>query len=57
MCLQLIESHTGIVNLAWVNQSCLTTVIWLRAECGNTKPGRSRNSGVGWRSMVQGGVV
>ena len=53
--------------MARVNQSCLTADIWLRAECGNTIPDRSKGqpnqlryarewlrmaqTGSGWRGL------
>ena len=38
----MIESHTGMANVARVNESCLTANIWLRTECGNTIPDISK---------------
>ena len=43
--------------MARVNQLCLTADIWLRAECGNTIPDRSKGQPTAIRERVaqQGG--
>ena len=64
----MIESHTGSGNVARVNQSYLTANIWLRAECGNTIPDRSKGQPnqlrysrewrrVAWGIVAYGGVL
>ena len=37
-----LRSHTGRGDVAQVNKSCLTADMWLRAECNNTIPDRSK---------------
>ena len=52
-----MSTHTERGNVALVNQSCLTADIWLRAECDNSIPDRSKGQPTTIRERVaQGGT-